>query len=262
MRKLWVCLAFLSLMMSEPVIAAGNDDPALMLDIAIERIKERNFEKANVILGMLAEDGDPGALYHLGRAHKRGWGVPQNDAKALRLFSRAYEPQSRYRGLVAYEVGRIFQGMKTDEGYETAVLWFKRSLRHGYAKAASQLGVLYATGRGVSRDHRVAAQHYSVAARAGNGASMIAYSRYLRQGRYVKRNIAEANGWISKAIKRLSDQANRGSGSAAIRIGRLYLKGEGVEKDLGKAKRWFRQASKNGDRRANAYLSQISELAG
>lgn len=259
MRSL-LAVILVALTFHSTALAAGNDDPALMLDMAVERIKEKDYEKANVILVRLAKENEPGGLYHLGRAYKSGWGVKKNASKALKLFSRAYQVRSTYQGPVAYEIGRLFQLAKTDEGYKTAIEWFKRSLRHGHAKAASQLGVLYAQGRGVARDHARAAAYFKVAARAGNGASMIAYARYLRQGRYVEKNTTEADRWTRKAIGRLSAQAKRGSASAAIRVGRLYLEGEGVRQDLDEAEKWLRLAEKRGDRRAKTYLDQIANL--
>jgi hypothetical protein len=65
-----------------------------------------------------------------------------------------------------YATGR---GVAKDE--KTAVLWYTKAAKQGFADAQFNLGAMYADGRGVTQDIVSAHMWFYLAARAGNGSA-------------------------------------------------------------------------------------------
>jgi TPR repeat protein len=62
------------------------------------------------------------------------------------------------------------QGVAKDE--KTAVLWYTKAAKQGFANAQIYLGAMYADGRGVTQDIVSAHMWFYLAARAGDGAAV------------------------------------------------------------------------------------------
>ena len=81
-----------------------------------------------------AEQGDAGAQFKLGDMYALGWGVPQDDARA--------------------------------------VAWYKKAAEQGDADAQVKLGAMYALGRGVPQDYARAHMWSNLAAALGDQGAM------------------------------------------------------------------------------------------
>ncbi len=98
-----------------------------------------------------AEQGDPEAQFHLGRAYQRGDGVPEDDAEGVAWYRRAAEQgyaDAQFALGFVYSNG---QGAPLDDA--ESVAWFLRAAEQGHDAAQWVLGVTYSWGRrGVPRD--------------------------------------------------------------------------------------------------------------
>ncbi len=160
-----------------------------------------------------------------------------------------------------------------NKDYAKAYREWKTAAEAGVAEAQFDLGVLYAQGRGVSRDLTAATKWYRKAADQGNAAAEFALGQMYSLGWGVPRDEADALRWIQMANDPDSDgpptdwaliegygvprdqkqaaywyelAANKGHAEAQYNLGRLYATGEGVHQDQEQALRWIRASASQG----------------
>ena len=75
-----------------------------------------------------------------------------------------------------------FSFVQSEQTYRTAIYWFERAASQGHTNAQYYLGVMYEEGRGVSKNYRIAAKWYRLAAAAGNAYASIAPVRFQETG--------------------------------------------------------------------------------
>jgi len=116
--------------------------------------------------------------------------------------------------------------------------------------ALDRLGTMFRRGAGVERDNVRAADHYAIAAAAGQTNAMNALARCYQQGDGRPRNRA-------RAVELWRESNALGNPFAAYELGRLHRQGWGwgVDKDPPRARALFRAASDRG------YLGAHVELA-
>lgn len=127
-------------------------------------------------------------------------------------------------------------GRDVTRDHEAAVVWFRRAAEQGYAAAQYNLGVSYETGRGVPQDDGEAAAWYHRAAEQGNPEAQANLGVMYAQGRGVPLNHGEAIAW-----QRLA--AAQGDAVAQFNLGRMYADGRGVPSDDVTAHMWFNLAA-------------------
>jgi TPR repeat protein len=117
----------------------------------------------------LAEQGHADAQHNLGVMYDKGYGVPENDAEAVKWYRKAAE-----QGEVEaqYNLGQIY---RTSEGvpqnYAKAAKWYLKAAEQGLAQAQNNLGVMYLLGNGVPGDYVKAHMWASLAKAQGNEGS-------------------------------------------------------------------------------------------
>jgi hypothetical protein len=130
--------------------------------------------------------------------------------------------------------GPLEDGQSASErgDYARAMQLWRPLADRGNPDAQYHVGVLYADGRGVTRDHRKALLWYRNAAEQGNAAAQDALGDmyYLAIG--VPQDYAQAANWYRQA-------AERGYGLAQVSLGILYEQGWGVPQDPVQAYMWF-----------------------
>ncbi|MEO5351910.1 MAG: hypothetical protein H7835_01685 [Magnetococcus sp. XQGC-1] len=119
----------------------------------------------------------------------------------------------------------------------------RKAAEQGDAAAQNNLGVLYATGQGVSRNHEKSLHWYRMAARQGHAIAQYNLGGLYYQGQGVPRDEREAAKWYRMA-------AQQGYAAAQYNLGRMYALGEGVSRDLAQAHHWLDLAAAQGDRDA------------
>ena len=103
----------------------------------------------------------------------------------------------------------------------------------GDAAAQVAVGESYASGTGVTRDYRLAAEWYQKAADKGDIAGELHLAALYRDGGTdFPQDMVKAAAWYLKA-------ADKGDVSAQVTMGTLYSMGQGVEQNYAEAYYWL-----------------------
>jgi TPR repeat protein len=129
------------------------------------------------------------------------------------------------------------RGVAQDDA--TAVNYFRKAADQGLADAQFFLGFMYANGRGVSQDQPAAAYWFRKAADQGNAGAQNNLGIMYQGGLGVTQNDAAAADWYRKA-------ADQGVAAAQDNLGALYTIGRGVTQDYATAVSYFRKAADQG----------------
>ena len=184
-----------------------------------------------------ADQGDATAQYNLGDAYRRGEGVPEDDAEAVRWYRLAAEQgHARAQNSLALMYA---EGKGVPQDYAEAVRWYRRAADQGHARAQNNLGVRYAEGEGVPQDYAEAVRWYRRAADQGHATAQNNLGEAYRHGEGVPEDDAEAIRWYRLA-------AEQGYAGAQNSLGVRYAEGEGVPQDYAEAVRWYRRAADQG----------------
>jgi len=113
-----------------------------------------------------AEKGIAPAQANLGFLYANGYGVPKDEAEAVKWYRKAADQgyaKAKYNLGVMYANGR---GVPKDEA--EALKWYRKAADQGYAPAQFNLGVSYANGQGVPKDEAEAYKWYLLAGAKGD----------------------------------------------------------------------------------------------
>jgi len=110
----------------------------------------------------------------------------------------------------------------------------------GDAGAQTDVGWMYATGRGAPRDAAQALAWRRKAADQGNAAAEFSLGMMCREGQGAPQDFAEAAMWTRKA-------ADQGHAGAQLSLGLMYCEGRGAPQDDAQAYVWFSLASRATD---------------
>jgi len=174
-------------------------------------------------------------------------------ATVLILFGglRVYEEYANVQGDNYY----FGHGVRQDA--RQAKSWYETSAQLGYAKAQSQMGMMYEKGfPGLARDYGKALKWFVIA--AGHGEAKAQYQMgilyklgeglpnpdYYRAMQWFRKALHnESPGWLAIALHGGSRNVNL---DAEDQIGLLYLNGQGVKPDSSQALSWFQKAAHEG----------------
>jgi TPR repeat protein len=112
-----------------------------------------------------ARQGDPSAQFKLSLMYEVGYGLLQNELKAVKWLRRAAEQDFLP---AQYNLGsRYASGEGVTQDYVSASRWFRKAAEQGHAPAQKNLGALYGRGEGVPQDFSEAYIWSSLATRSG-----------------------------------------------------------------------------------------------
>jgi TPR repeat protein len=149
------------------------------------------------------------------------------------------------------EVGVIFaSGRGVPQDFHEAAKWFRESADQEYAPAQFNLGQLYQTGKGVALDATEAAKWVGLAARQGNAAAQGRLAAMYLIGSGVGQDDAEAVRWYRMA-------AEQGNVIAERQLGLMYALGRGAPQSDEMAARWLNLAAGSGDGVAKQKLAML-----
>lgn len=123
----------------------------------------------------------------------------------------------------------------------------------GDAAAQKLLGDLYASGQGVRRDYKEAAEWFRKAAEQGHAAAQNSLGELCEAGQGVKTSEAEAAAWYRKA-------AEQGLAGAQYNLAVLHAFGRGVPLNEAEAVQWYRRAAEQGHALAQFNIGQRYQL--
>jgi TPR repeat protein len=194
--------------------------------------------------------GDPEAQTTLALAFHAGNLLKRDDAEALRLLHQAAD-----KGYVAAEESLgIFSesGIGTDKPAPAEALdWYKKAARQGSLNAVTNMGLMYAEGRGVTKDPAQAVTLFRQAAEGGDAAAQYNLSLMYARGNGVPQDDKESVHWLTAA-------ADHNVIAALIDLGIFYM--EPTDKtapDVGRAIGYYEKAAELGSARAQAILGRI-----
>jgi len=116
--------------------------------------------------------------------------------------------------------------------FSEAATLFDQACSAGSREACDNLGVMYASGKGVARDDARAAALYATACNAGNALGCNNLGNIYASGRGVSKDNAQAASLYTKACA-------DGNAIGCSNIGNYYRLGIGVEKDAAKARQFL-----------------------
>ena len=148
----------------------------------------------------------------------------------------------------AFEIGmRYAEGRGIAADPKAAAEWYARSADQGLAPAQYRWAVALEKGIGVARDSEKAKHWYSLAAEAGNVRAM----HNLGVLHANARDIGSALPWFQKA-------ADLGLKDSQFNLGIIHALGSGVKQDLAVSYKWFALAARQGDKEADKKQNEVA----
>jgi hypothetical protein len=153
----------------------------------------------------LADKGDAHAQSNLALLYENGWGVAQDNAKALTWYRRAAST-----GLADAQFGlaRMYEsGSAGIQDFAQAFALYQKAAEQGYANAQNNLGRMYLTGRGVAQDNEVALSWFQKAAAQGDAHAEFNLGLMFQDGAGIGVDRGKAWAWYSKAADQGVEEA-------------------------------------------------------
>ena len=135
-----------------------------------------------------------------------------------------------------YQYGRALQ--KADQLKE-AMTWYRNAADQGYAAAEFNVGLLYATGKGVEKNEAEAAKWYRKAADQGSAVAQYHLGTFYLMGIGVQEDREHAFQWFMKS-------AEQGLPVAQKLVSESFTQGWGTGRNLDKKKEWLLRSAKAG----------------
>lgn len=134
--------------------------------------------------------------------------------------------------------------------YSTAIEKWLALVQEGRPEGSFFLGVMYAEGKGVERNHVKAFDLYNEAAQKGYVPAQYNLGNQYATGEGVAQDYAKAEFWWTKA-------AEAGLAQAQVNLGTLYLYGVTGAKDYARARKWLTLAAVQGSPHAKDALAKL-----
>jgi uncharacterized protein len=226
-----------------------------------------------------AKAGNPEAQTLLALAYHAGVLLRKDDVEATRLLHQAAD-----RGYMAAEESLgIFSetGIGMEGGRPApadALNWYKKAAQQGSIDAATDIALLYANGKGVTRDSEQAVAWFRRAAEGGDASAQYNLALMYERGEGAPRDYKEAIRWltaagdqdlippllalaeislqppnstmtadVNKAMQYYERAANLGSAVAEVALGTIFSKGLQGKVDYDQAVGWYKKAADKGE---------------
>ena len=150
-------------MLSLAAVLAAPAAPALAdMQAGLQAAEQGDYATAYYEWKPLADEGDPDALFNIGRLYEDGLFVRQDLARAIDFYARAAE---RNHQIALFQLGTLAEaGTGMEQDYVQAAKYYEASAAAGWPQAMVNLGRLYAEGLGVEEDLDRAIELYRTAA--------------------------------------------------------------------------------------------------
>eukprot|EP01122_Echinamoeba_exundans_P017435 TRINITY_DN91_c0_g1_i2.p1 TRINITY_DN91_c0_g1~~TRINITY_DN91_c0_g1_i2.p1 ORF type:complete len:736 (-),score=121.07 TRINITY_DN91_c0_g1_i2:1763-3970(-) len=149
--------------------------------------------------GTVSGAGDPAAKAYLGFMHQHGYGVPQDNKTALRLYRDAAREGNGYALAM---LGRMYlYGWSVQQSAREAYKYFTKSAETQNAEGLMQLGLMYLHGVGTKRDYSKAQVYFSRAAQQGNLVALFNLAQIIHAGLGVPKQCKSAVLQYKKVIE-------------------------------------------------------------
>lgn len=164
---------------------------------AIQSFDRKDYKSAFAEFSYLAEEGDPTAVYYLGRMYGEGLGVEQDNKRALELFQRA---DKGYSMDAAVQLGKMMlNGDGIAKNADLGLQYLKKAAYAGNEDALYELGNAYANGTGVEKNYTYAFGFYLMGALKGDKRAQMKVGQAYLSGRGIPQDYTEATKWYSRS---------------------------------------------------------------
>jgi TPR repeat protein len=225
-----------------------------------------------------AATGDPEAQTMLALSYHSGVLLKQDDAQAISLLHKAAD-----RGYMAAEESLgIFSeagiGMPQPAPAD-AINWYEKAVQHGSLDAATNIALMYANGKGVSKDAAQAVTWFRRGAEGGDASAQYNLALMYERGEGVPKDYREAIRWltaaadqnlvpammslaefsmqppdpaltkdVAKAVHYYQKAADLGNSLAQVNLATILTKGLQAKPDYEQAAKWYQKAALQGER--------------
>ena len=204
----------------------------------VKEDKKKSFE----LMRSAADDGYISAFSFLPIYYLGGIGTEQDQDAVAEAWSYAaskgdYESETNL-GLWSIQIAlqkRQNQDERWEEDIKEGVTRLLDSAEHGEPRAQFYMGVLYASGLGVTKRIKTSNRWFEKAAEGGHVGACYFLANSFLNGTGVTRDPAKGFLLMKKA-------AEGGVSDAYYELGKCYLDGIGVKKDTREAFEWFSKA--------------------
>ena len=132
------------------------------------------------------------------------------------------------------------KGIGTEQNFNLALLWYKKTAEQEYAPAFGNLGDLYRKGEGVEQDISKAIEFYTLGAEKNHPKSCYTLAKYYETGEYVGKD-------ERKALDLYIKSAELGYCPSQEKLGLIYMKGLlGEGEHPSESFNWFYKAAEQG----------------
>jgi TPR repeat protein len=252
---------------------SGADDIALN-----QAIEKKDWPEIVRLSRQMAQAGQPGGYFNLGRAFELGKGVDQNLEEAKKNYQKAIDG--------GYDRARAAMGhlLVTEKKYDEAKALTEPCAQKGVGDCQYLLGGMYESGLGVPQDDGQARGYYLRAAEKGVTSAQTRLGmlllkaedypnawKWLQKGAEKKHPMAHyylgvilANGLgqnknEAEAVVYYRKAAEKGLPEAQYNLAVALDQGQGVAPNMNEAWKWFNEAAAGGDPRAQVTLASVYE---
>lgn len=187
--------------------------------------------KANDFLKMAAESGHTQAQVELAQRYEKGYDVSKNMNIAILWYAKAAKGGN---ALAQYRLGELYVPQDAKKSFE----WYLKAAEQGIADAQYQVALAYGSGKGVTKDEKVALKWLE---KAGNNNQIDAIKNmctYLHE-QYGENPNSMCVTWYEKG-------AAVGFASAQVWLGDCYRLGNGRTESVRTALSWYEKAAEQG----------------
>ena len=239
----------------------------------------QSFEKARELLLLEANDGNPLALYDLGRMSADGLGCEADAEEAHRWYEKALaafhaaEEQEPWK-YTEYRIGKMYaaglgvehkvncsEGAREgglDRDYSQAAHWLALSAEENYKYAQYSLAGLYYHGKGVAQNHETAFSLYTRSADQGFPYACFELGKMLRDGIGCAKDRQDSDRrFVEAFLGFVSLEEQSHDDKLQYRLGWMLQNGIGTEKDEACAKEYFEKAASVGNPFACYQLAKL-----
>lgn len=156
------------------------------------------------------------------------------------LFKQTKARADKGDAAAQLQLGNLyFSGTGVSKDLPKGAKWHRKAAEQGLATAQYQLALDYTLGEGVELDKAEAATWFRKAAEQNLVEAQVELGHCYALGDGVQANGAQAIHWFRKAVA-------QGSMDAEYQIGKCYLEGTGFSRDIEEGVKWIRHAAERG----------------
>lgn len=153
-------IAVLLALLHAPGVAFSAD-----LQKGLDAFNEGDYATSLAECQPLAEAGDAGAQFCIGRLYANGFGVAMDDALAIKWYSLAADAG---HAEAQFNLGVMYaNGWGVDMNWEESARYYLLAAEQGFVPAQKALAYAFGHGMGVTKDRVQAYAWYDIAAQTG-----------------------------------------------------------------------------------------------